>query len=81
MSRKNYLHRRNQFMRSFDRLLARVKTSVISWLGKEQAERFMRESRQEYEALIPHIPFIGNNLATLSFYKPVTRYLAVYRAL
>lgn len=81
MSHENYLHRRNQFINSFDRLLARVKPWVISWLGKEQAERFMRESRQEYEALIPRIPFIGNSLATLSFYKPVTRYLAIYRAL
>jgi hypothetical protein len=81
MSHENYLHRRKQFMRSFDRLLARVKPSVISWLGNEQAERFMRESRQEYEALIPRIPFIGNSLAALTFFKPVTRYLAVYRAL
>jgi L-2-amino-thiazoline-4-carboxylic acid hydrolase len=81
MTRDNYLHCKNQFIRSFDRLLARVKPSVSSWLGEEQAENFMRESRQEYEALIPRIPFIGNNFATLSFYKPVTRYLAVYRAL
>jgi len=81
MTHDNYLHRRNQFMRSFDRLLARVKPSVSSWLGEEQAEKFMRESRQEYEALIPRIPFIGNSFVTLSFYKPVTRYLAVYRAL
>ena len=81
MSHENYLHRRNQFMRSFDRLLARVKPSVISWLGEEQAEQFMRESRQEYESLIPRIPFIGNNFVTLTFYMPVTRYLAVYRAL
>ena len=81
MTHDNYLHRRNQFMRSFDRLLARVKPSVSSWLGEEQAEKFMRELRQEYEALIPRIPFIGNSFVTLSFYKPVTRYLAVYRAL
>jgi hypothetical protein len=81
MSHENYSHRWNQFIRSFDRLLARVKPSVISWLGEEQAEEFMRESRQEYEALIPRIPFIGNSLATLTFYIPVTRYLAVYRAL
>ena len=81
MSRENYLHRRIQFMRSFDRLLARVKPSVISWLGEERTAQFMRESRQEYEALIPRIPFIGNSFLALSFYKPVTRYLAVYRAL
>lgn len=81
MSRENYSHRRNQFMRSFDRLLARVKPSVISWLGEEQSEKFMRESRQEYEALIPRIPFIGNSFLALFLYPPVTRYLAVYRAL
>jgi len=81
MSHENYLRRRNQFIRPFERLLFRVEPWVISWLGEEQAEKFMRESRQEYEALIPRIPFIGNNFATLSFYKPVTRYLAVYRAL
>ena len=81
MTHDNYLHCRNQFMRSFDRLLARVRPSVSSWLGEAQAEKFMCESRQEYEALIPRIPFIGNSFATLSFYKPVTRYLAVYRAL
>lgn len=81
MSHENYLHRRNQFLRSFDRSLARAKPSIISWLGEEQAERFMRESRQEYEALIPRIPFIGNSFVILTFYLPVTRYLAVYRAL
>ena len=81
MSHKNYSHRRNQFIRSFDRLLARVKPWLFSWLGEERTEQFMRESRQEYEALIPRIPFIGNNFLVLSFYKPVTRYLAVYRAL
>ena len=42
MSHENYLHRRNQFIRSFDRLLARVKPSVISWLGNEQAEGRVR---------------------------------------
>lgn len=81
MTRDSYLPRRKEFVRSFERLLARVRPSVFSWLGEEQAEKFMRESCQEYEALIPHIPFIGNNFVTLSFYKPVTRYLAVYRAL
>jgi hypothetical protein len=81
MTQDNYLSRKNQLMRTFDKLLARVKPRVISWLGEEQASRFMRESRQEYEALIPRIPFIGNNNLALSFFLPTTRYLAVYRAL
>src|SRR5512137_479313 len=81
MNQTNYMSRKNQFLRSFDNLMARVQPWVKTWLGQEQAERFMRESRQEYEALIPRIPFIGNSFLILSFYKPTTRYLAVYRAL
>ena len=81
MSQKNYLHRRNQFMRSFDRLLARLKPWLFSWLGEEQAKRFIEETRQEYEALIPRIPYIGESSLALTFFLPTTRYLAVYRAL
>ncbi len=81
MTHDNYSSRRQQLMGTLDRLLARVKPSVAAWLGEEQASRFIRESRQEYEALIPRIPFIGNNSLLLSFSLPTTRYLAVYRAL
>jgi hypothetical protein len=81
MSHENYLYRKNQLMKTFDKLLARVKPSVVSWLGEEQASRFMREARQEYEALIPRIPYIGDSSLLLTFFFPVTRYLAVYRAL
>ena len=81
MSHDNYLYRKNQLMRTFDRLLARVQPSVAAWLGEEQALQFMQEARQEYEALIPRISYIGDNSLLLTFYFPVTRYLAVYRAL
>ncbi len=81
MSHEDYLHRKNQLMRVFDRLLARVKPSILSWLGEEQATRFMRDARQEYETLIPRIPYIGDNGLLLSFFFPSSRYLAVYRAL
>jgi len=81
MSYENYVHRKNQLMRAFNKQLALVKSSVSAWLGEEQAEMFMREARQEYEALIPRIPYIGDNSLLLNFYFPVTRYLAVYRAL
>lgn len=81
MTHDDYLHRRNQLIRSFDRLLARVKPSLFSWLGEENAKEFMRDARQEYEALIPRIPYIGDSSLLLTFFFPVTRYLAVYRAL
>ena len=81
MAQNNYLSRKNRLMRTFDKLLARVEPAVIAWLGEEQASRFRQEARQEYEDLIPRIPFIGNNALLLSFFFPTTRYLAVYRAL
>jgi hypothetical protein len=81
MSHDNYLYRKNQLMKTFDRLLARVKSSVSAWLGEGQAKQFMQEARQEYEALIPRIPYISDNSLMLTFFFPVTRYLAVYRAL
>jgi hypothetical protein len=80
MSHENYLHRKNQLMRAFDKRLALVKSSISSWLGEEQAKRFMREAQQEYEELIPHITYIGESSLALSFFLPTTRYLAVYRA-
>jgi len=81
MVQTNYSSRKNQFTKSFNKILARVQPWIQTWLGEEQAERFMDESRQEYEILIARIPFMGNSFLTLGFFSPVTRYLAVYRAL
>lgn len=81
MTHDNYLFRRNQMMRTFDKSLARAKPWVISWLGEEQAHRFMQEARREYEALLPRIPYIGTSPVALGFFIPTTRYLAMYRAL
>jgi hypothetical protein len=81
MSHENYLYRKNQIMKTFDKLLVRVQPSVSAWLGEEQARQFMREARQEYEELIPRIPYIGDSSLALGFFLPTTRYLAVYRTL
>ncbi|HSG43296.1 MAG TPA: L-2-amino-thiazoline-4-carboxylic acid hydrolase [Anaerolineales bacterium] len=81
MSHENYLYRKNQIMKTFDKLLARVQPSVSEWFGEEQARQFAWEARQEYEELIPRIPYIGESSLALSFFLPTTRYLAVYRAL
>jgi hypothetical protein len=42
MTQDNYLSRKNQVMKTFDKLLARVKPSVISWLGEEQASQLWK---------------------------------------
>jgi len=81
MTHENYLYRKNQLLKSFVNLLARVQSSVTAWLGEEQARQFMREARQEYEELIPRIPYIGESRLLLGLFLPSSRYLAVYRAL
>jgi hypothetical protein len=81
MSHQNYLFRKNRLLRDFDKSLNRVRLPLFSWLGEQQARRLIRESRHEYEALIPRIPFIGSKNPLLVFLLPTTRYLAVYHAL
>jgi len=58
-----------------------VKPLLISLLGEEDSRRLVQESRKEYEALVPRIPYIGRNNSLLIFFLPTPQYLAVYRAL
>ena len=81
MSNENYLYRKERMLHDFDRSLNRVKPLLFYWFGKEKSRRLIRESRQEYEALVPRIPFIGRNSPLLVFFLPTPRYLAVYRTL
>lgn len=81
MEPKNYLFRKERLLRGFDNSLARVRPSLVALLGEDQTRRFLQESRQEYEALIPQIPYIGKNNPRLLFLIPASRYLAVYRAM
>jgi hypothetical protein len=80
MKQDNYLSRKHQLLRGFDKSLNRVRVLLYSWLGAEQAEILIRDSRQEYEVLIPRIPFIGRRNPLLVFFLPTTRYLAIYRS-
>lgn len=77
----NYISRKKQLLKSFDRSLARSKGVLIYRYGNEHANALISESRREYEALIPQIPFIGNKNPLLIFLLPTSRYLAIYRVL
>jgi hypothetical protein len=81
MSDNNYISRKQQFLKSFDRSIARGKRVLIDLYGNERANSLISESRREYEALIPQIPFIGNKNPFLIFLLPTSRYLAIYRVL
>lgn len=81
MTSENYVSRKSRLLKDFDRAVARVRLVLIARYGEEQAKISIGESRQEYEALIPQIPYIGDKNPFLIFLLPTTRYLAVYRAL
>ena len=71
----------SRLRKDLDRSLARVRRVLIARYGEKQANTLIRESGQEYEALIPEIPPIGDRNPFQVFLLPTTRYLAVYRAL
>jgi hypothetical protein len=81
MPEANYAPQKSGFLKDFDRMAARVRRVLISRYGEEQAKSLIAESRREYEALIPQIPYIGAKSPMLIFLLPTSRWLAVYRAL
>lgn len=81
MKEDNYISRKPQLLKSFDKSIARSKQIIISRFGKEQADLLIKECRREYEAIIPQIPFIGHKSPFLIFLLPTSRYLTIYRQL
>jgi len=79
--KSNYASCRRQFLKSFDKSIVRNKRVLISRYGNERTNSLINEARQEYEALIPQIPFIGDRSPFLIFLLPTSRYLAIYRVL
>jgi hypothetical protein len=67
-------------LKDFDRSLTRVKKVLFTRYGEDEATTLMRESRHQYQDLIPQIPYIGDRNPLLVFLLPATRYLAIYRA-
>ena len=81
MSNENYTFRTPHLMKSFDSAVARVKSTLITRYGEEEAIALMRESRQKYRDLIPQIPYIGDHNPLLDvFFFPASRHLGIYKA-
>lgn len=77
----SYQPRKARLLRNLDRWVARVRPLLLSRYGEERTAALIRDSRQEYEALVPQIPYIGDRNPLLIFLLPTSRHLAVYRAL
>lgn len=81
MADNYYVARKLKLLRSFDKSAARVNRVLVSRYGKEQASILTKEARREYEAIIPHLPYVGPRNPLMIFIIPTGWYVASYRAL
>lgn len=81
MATTTYLSRKTKLLADFERSMQRVEDTLIARYGEAEADSLAMESRREYEALIPEIPYIGERNPMRDFFLfPASRYLGIYRA-
>ena len=81
MTNKTYISWEPRLLKNFDRSISRLKQTLTSRYGEEQANKLIKDSRVEYEILIPQIPYIGDKNPFLIFLLPTVKCLAIYKAL
>ena len=59
MSDNYYLSQKKSLMRSFEHAIKWVTTPLVRTYGEELTRAIVHHARQNYETLIPHLPFIG----------------------
>ena len=62
-------------------MAGRVKDVFVSAYGEEQTDALIGEARQEYQALIPQLPYIGGKQPYTQFIISTAWSLAMYRVL
>lgn len=78
-----YISRRSKLLKSFDKTANLVRDFVISRYGADFVNTVLKEARQEFEALIPGIPYAGSDSPPALRLFPIwaAMELAVYRAM
>ena len=84
MAKQNYYtSRKSQLLKDFDKTANLIRNSIISRYGLDFANTLYRDTRQEYEILIPQIPHLegvrGGPLN--SFLRITAQELALYEAM
>jgi hypothetical protein len=82
-STKFYISRKSKLLRDFDKTADLMQAYLVQRYGEEFADMLYSEARQEYEDLIPEIPYIeGARARALNSFLLITaQELAVYRAM
>lgn len=68
-------------MKDFDKAIKCVKPVFIDRYGEKLTDNLIKEVRQEYELLIPQLPYIGGKQPFTQFLIASAWYLAIYRVL
>jgi hypothetical protein len=78
-----YTARKEKLLKDFDSTSVLIKASLVTRYGQEFANILQREVRQEYEKLIPEIPYIkGSRARALNTFLLITaQELAAYKAM
>jgi hypothetical protein len=81
MHSETYLPRKAKLLKDFQRSIGRVRPALDGRYGDAEASVLVCKSYQEYEALIPTLPYLGEGNPMLNlFFFPSSRYLGIYRA-
>lgn len=80
-SKENYLAQADELLRDFDKSSKHNCNVLKSHLGDETAERIIGATRQEFQRLIPAIPYLGSTKGMAKVLIVCTMTLALYRIL
>ncbi len=82
IDKKYYINRQPELLKQFEQEMKYWSPFVFSRYGEIQGYKILAQTRQEFEILIPKIPYIGGdeNAFTKNFVESVM-YLALYQAM
>jgi len=75
----SYAPEKKRLLKDLDRTAKHVKVVLESRYGEGFASMVIPEIRQEYEAVIPQIPYIGNKKPFTQWLLATAQFLAMYR--
>ena len=76
-----YISRSSKLLESFDKTLKPARKVFVTNFGDELADGILEDARQEFEALIPELPYWGKNNMMTRFLIGSSHSLAIYRVL
>lgn len=62
-----YISRKGKLLKEFDHVVGRVKKILVRRYGEAFTAQVVKETRMEYESLIPKLPYIGGKKNPLTF--------------